>query len=85
MKQYKPNIAEAARELRKNKFLESKNAGYEAFYMLPDGNDLSIDDDEIVVTGKVTTSSLTKAFMKYSKDRQVNRVLVSKFIQGIAV
>ena len=53
--------------------------------MLPDGNDLSIDDDEIVVTGKVTTSSLTKAFMKYSKDRQVNRVLVSKFIQGIAV
>ena len=85
LQQYKSKIAEAARELRKNKFLESKNAGYEAFYMLPDGNDLSIDDDEIVVTGKVTTSSLTKAFMKYSKDRQVNRVLVSKFIQGIAV
>lgn len=83
--QYKSKIAEAARTLRKEKFLESKNAGYEAFYMLPDGNDLSVDDDEIVVTGKVTTSSLTKAFMKYSKDRQVNRVLVSKFIQGIAV
>lgn len=80
----KTKITEAARTLRKEKFLESKNAGYDSFYMLPDGNDLSIDDDEIVVTGKVTTTSLTKAFMKYSKDRKVNRVLVTKFIQGIA-
>jgi hypothetical protein len=48
------------------------------------GSDLNIDNEEIEVEGKVTASKLKNAFMKYNKKRLVNRVLVSRFIQGIA-
>ena len=51
-----------------------------------DGN-LIIEDtegDEIEIEGKVTSSKLKSAFMKMNKKKQVSRVLVSKFIQGIA-
>jgi len=71
--------------LRKEKFLESKNPGYESFFLLPGGNDLDIGDDDFEAPEKVTTASLTKAFSKFTKTRQVNRVLVSRFIGMIAV
>jgi hypothetical protein len=41
-------------------------------------------DGEIEVDGKLTASKLKNAFMKFNKGKQINRVLVSKFIQGIA-
>ena len=71
--------------LRKEKFLESKNPGYESFFLLPGGNELDMDDEDFEAPSKVTTASLTKAFSKYTKNRQVNRVLVSRFIGMIAV
>jgi hypothetical protein len=71
--------------VRKEKFLESKNPGYESFFILPGGSDLSIDDEDFTAPEKVTTTSLTKAFSKFTKNRQVNRVLVSRFIGMIAV
>ena len=73
------------KQLKKEKYLESKNVGYDSFYILPAGSDLSIDDESFEVSGKVTTSTLTKAFMKFNKSRQINRVLVSRFITQIAV
>jgi hypothetical protein len=71
--------------LRKEKFLESKNAGYESFFLLPGGNELDMDDEDFEAPSKVTTATLTKAFSKFTKNRQVNRVLVSRFIGMIAV
>jgi hypothetical protein len=71
--------------LKKEKYLESKNDGYESFFILPGGNELGVDDEEFEAPEKVTTASLTKAFSKYAKNRQVNRVLVSRFIGMIAV
>ena len=73
------------KQLKKEKYLESKNVGYDSFYILPAGNDLAVDDESFEVSGKVTTSTLTKAFMKFNKSRQINRVLVSRFITQIAV
>lgn len=74
-----------ARELKKEKFLESKLDGYESFFLIPDGSNLETnDEDDIKVTGKVNSNNLSKAFMKFNKTRQVNRVLITKFIQGIA-
>ena len=73
-----------AKELKTKKFLESENAGYDKFYLTPGGNDLKIDNEEFEVNGKVTANKLKTAFMKFNKTRQVNRVMVSKFIQGIA-
>lgn len=74
-----------AKILRKEKFLESKNPGYESFFLLPGGNDLDVGDDDFEAPEKLTTASLTKAFSKFTKTRQVNRVLVSRFIGMIAV
>ena len=71
--------------LRKEKYLESKNDGYESFFILPGGTELGVDDEEFEAPTKVTTATLTKAFSKYTKNRQVNRVLVSRFISMIAV
>jgi hypothetical protein len=80
----KDAYAKYAKILRKEKFLESKNPGYESFFLLPGGADLNVDDDDFEAPEKVTTASLTKAFSKFTKTRQINRVLVSRFIGMIA-
>lgn len=73
-----------AAQVKKEKFLESYNKGYNRFYLLPSGEDLKIENEEIEIDGKFTANKLKNAFMKFNKKRQVNRVLVSKFIAGIA-
>ena len=72
-------------EMFDNKCLVSYSPGYNEFYLVPGGSDLHIQDDEIEVNGKVTVSKLKNAFLKYNKRRQLNRVLATKFIEGIAV
>lgn len=76
---------EYGRKLRSEKFLLSKAPGYNEFFLIAGGSDLRIEDEELEVEGKVTSSKLKNAFMKMNKKKQVNRVLVSTFIQGIAV
>jgi hypothetical protein len=73
-----------AKKLKTEKFLACKTLGYNDFFIVAGGSDLNIDNEEIEVEGKVTASKLKNAFMKYNKKRLVNRVLVSRFIQGIA-
>jgi hypothetical protein len=75
---------ELAKKFRADKYLVSNKPGYNSFYLIAGGNELNTNDEEIEVTGKVTAGKLKNAFMKYNKKRAVNRVLVSKFIQGIA-
>lgn len=71
-------------DLKKNKFVESFNKGYECFYMIPGEKDLHIEDEELEVTGKVTKNKLKTAFTKLNRKKQTNRVLVSKFITQIS-
>ena len=78
-------LVKYVKKLKKEKYLESKNTGYDSFYILPAGNDLSVDDEIFEVNGNATATTLTKAFMKFNKSRQINRVLVSRFITQIAV
>ena len=49
-----------------------------------DSNDVMFQNEEIEVTGKVTSAKLKSAFLKMNKGKQVHRVLVSKFIEKIA-
>jgi hypothetical protein len=72
------------KEFRSEKFLISHRPGYDAFYLVAGGSDLVTETEEIEVEGKVTTNKLKNAFMKFNKKKAINRVLVSKFIQGIA-
>ena len=74
-----------AKLLRKEKLLECKKSGYANFFLIPGGDDLKVTEDTLNVNGKVTSGKLANAFMKMNKSRKINRVLVSKFIGGIAV
>lgn len=74
-----------AKILKKEKFLECKKSGYGNFFLIPGGNELKVADDTLSINGKVTSGKLASAFMKMNKSRKINRVLVSKFIGGIAV
>ena len=80
-------VKDLVSKLRENKFLQSYNKGYESFFILPGGSELKIDENEgeIVINGAVTAGKLKTAFMKMNKKRQVNRVMVSRFIDGIAI
>ena len=84
-KRYKAK--ELAKKLKTQKLLVSKKPGYESFFIIPGGDNLQVNDGELEIdtSKKVTASKLTNAFIKFNKKRQVNRVLVSKFIDGIAV
>ena len=76
---------ELIKKFRENKFLNSKTKGYNSFYLISGGSDLQTEEEELEIDGKVTSNKLKNAFMKMTKKKQVNRVLVSKFIQEMAV
>ena len=82
--EYSDAITKYGKILRKEKFLESKNPGYKSFFILAGGDDLDIGDDSFDKPDVISANTLTKAFGKYTKARQVNRVLVSRFIGLIA-
>jgi hypothetical protein len=72
------------KKMKEEKFLSSNNLGYDSFYLILGGEELKIDSDELEIDGKITTGKLKNAFMKMNKRKAINRVLVSKFIQGMA-
>ena len=78
-------VQSLGKKLRSEKFLESFNPGYDAFFMMPGGSEMNIEDGELSVTGTVTANKLKNAFMKMNKKKQINRVMVNRFIDGIAV
>jgi hypothetical protein len=78
-------VQSLSKKLKSEKFLESFNPGYNAFFMMPGGSEMNIEDEELSVTGTVTANKLKNAFMKMNKKKQVNRVMVNRFIDGIAV
>ena len=73
------------KQFKEEKFLATKLPGFESFFLISGGSELTTDDEDgIEVDGKITARKLATAFAKYNKKRAVNRVLVSRFIQGIA-
>ena len=73
------------RKFKSEKFLISNTQGYNSFYLIAGCSDLQTEEEKLEIDGKITTGKLKSAFMKMSKKKQVNRVLVSKFIQEMAV
>ena len=73
------------KKFKDEKFLISNTTGYNSFYLISGGSDLQTENEELEIAGTVTSNKLKNAFMKMTKKKQVNRVLVSKFIQGMAV
>ena len=77
-------VKDIAKQFKADKYLVSNTPGFNSFFLVSGGDDLKTESDEIEIEGKVTSSKLKNAFMKMNKKKAVNRVLVSKFIQGIA-
>jgi hypothetical protein len=74
--------------MKKEKFLTSYKKGYNKFFLIAGGKELEINDGEFEFEqegNKVSSKKLATAFMKFNEKRQVNRVLVQKFIEGIAI
>ncbi len=76
---------ELVKKMRKDNYLATQYPGADAFYMILGGTDMVGSDNEIQIDGKVTASKLKNAFIKMNQKRVVSRVLVSKFIEKIAV
>jgi hypothetical protein len=72
------------KQLKKEKFVISKKPGFNAFFIVVGGTELAIGNEELDIQGKFTPSKLKNAFSNLNKRKLINRVLVSKFIQGIA-
>ena len=77
-------VKELTKKFKTDKFLVSNTPGFNSFFLVSGGDDLKTENEEIEIEGKVTANKLKTAFMKMNKKKQINRVLVSKFIQGIA-
>ena len=72
------------KKFKQEKFVACKPFGYDEFYIVAGGTDLVTDNEELEIEGKATPSKLKSAFLKLNKKKAINRVLVSRFIQGIA-
>ena len=78
-------LKKCQKELRTNKVLVCKTAGYDEYYILPsipkvDEN----DEDGIQVKENAKTGDLKRAFAKFSKSKVLNRQLLNKFIAQVA-
>jgi hypothetical protein len=74
--------------MKKEKFLTSYKKGYNKFFLIAGGKELEINDGDFEFESeseKVNAKKLATAFMRFNEKRQVNRVLVQKFIEGIAI
>lgn len=81
-------VEDMYRSFRSEKFLSVKNYGYDDYFLIPGGDALLIEDDDLTqILGnetEVSTRKLTTAFLKMNKGRLTNRVLLTKVVEEIA-
>lgn len=70
--------------LKDKKFVELTNLGYNTYYIVR-SEDLRIDSEELCIGKSTSTKAIAKAFGKYAKKKQENRIMLSRFIEKISV
>lgn len=83
------NLDESYLKFKHDKFFMLTNYGYDRYFLIPGGSELSVDDDDLDdLLGKdnkeVSTRKLKGAFLKMNQNRLTNRVLLTKVIEGLA-
>lgn len=73
----------AAKEIRNKKYFGVKETGYDEYFLVA-SKDLKIDDSEMDIKPDVNKREMTKEFIKYQKNKVLNRVLLNRFIDMIA-
>jgi hypothetical protein len=77
---------ESFKFFKNEKFYEVTSYGYDKYFLIPGGADLSTDDeslDDIIGDKDVSGRKLKTAFLKMNRNRLTNRVLLSKTIDGL--
>lgn len=69
--------------LKNKKYVEISSWGYNTYYIIK-ANELRIENEELNIGKATTTKSIAKAFGKYTKKKQENRVMLSRFIEKIS-
>jgi len=78
-------LRKCQKELRTNKVLVCKTAGYDEYYILPSvPSDDESAEEGIQVKDNAKTGDLKRAFAKFSKSKVLNRQLLNKFIAQVA-
>lgn len=74
----------AAKSVRQNKYAQISVLGYKKMFILPEGQDLDIQEDILDVENGSNKHDLKRAFMRMQKNKLVNRVFLNKFVEQIA-
>jgi len=69
---------------KKNKFFPVKGSGFDVYFVVPSGNELIVNDEQIDAPLGSSKTDLRKAFLKTMKSRAVNRVFLSRFCNTLA-
>jgi hypothetical protein len=77
-------IEKLQKAFRKDKLAVVDTMGFNEYYLIPGGGDLSIDDDELDVEAGADKKKLMKAFTSNQNDKKTNRILLNRFIRMIA-
>lgn len=75
---------DANRSIRTNKFAGIDIPGYDKFFLMPNGKDLEIEEEEIEAENNASKNDIKRAFLKLQKNKATNRVFLSKFVEQIA-
>ena len=82
---YEDYKSKANREYRQNKCVHEQNVlGYNEYYLVKGGNNLSSDEDEFTVKEDATNANIRNAFKKFAKSKKQNKVLLTKFGKAVA-
>ena len=77
------NVDPIVQYIKKNKFYDLQNAGYDRYFLV-NNRDLIVEDSTLEVSEKSDKKDIMKAFIKNQKKKLLNRVLLNKFIAEIA-
>jgi len=76
--------SEIVRDIRSNKFLEVKSAGYDSYFLIPGGSALETAPEGLDVDAGASKSKLKTAFMKASNAKTANRVLLNRVMEIVS-
>lgn len=72
------------KKIREAKFLEINNAGYDSYFLIPGGKELDTTDNGLDVGSSASKNQIAKAFLKNTKGKTMNRVLLNRVMEVVA-
>jgi hypothetical protein len=77
------NLEEAIKFYRKNKYYGMTHVGYDNYFLVQD-KDMEVMESNLDTGEDFSINALKKAFISNQKNKFLNRVLISRFIDRIA-